>query len=80
MAHAWYSAISHEIVLPILAAVLVAGCLHVVLVEEIIVRMVFLPLLLLALLGDTGLLLSLRRTSQSVRFPRAGLGPLTLIC
>jgi hypothetical protein len=50
----------HEIVLPVLVPVLVAGRGHVLLGKDVVVGVVLLPLLLLALLGDAGFFLFLR--------------------
>lgn len=61
------SACLHEVVLPVLASVLVAGGLEVLLAEQLVVGMVLLPLLLLALLRDAGVLLVLGCTSVSQR-------------
>lgn len=49
----------HEVVLPVLVSVLVARSRHVLLAEEIIVRMILLVLQLLSLLLDPGLFLLL---------------------
>ena len=46
----------HEIVLPVFRPVLVASGLHVLLSEDVVVGVILLPLLLLALLSDAGLL------------------------
>ena len=54
----------HELILPVGVPVLVAGRGHVLLCEDVVVGMVLLPLLLLALLGDAGLLLFLRQASR----------------
>lgn len=50
----------HEIVFPVLIPGLIVRGLHVLLGEQVVVRVVLLPLLLLALLGYPGLLLFLR--------------------
>lgn len=55
----------HEIIFPVLIAVLVARRFHVLLGEDVIVRVVLLPLLLLTLFGDTGLFFSLEVVSET---------------
>jgi hypothetical protein len=58
----------HEVVLPLIAPILVAGRGHVLLREEIIVGMLLLPLLLLSLLCRFGLLLFLQVTVSARLF------------
>lgn len=62
----------HEILLPVLVAVLVARPGHVLLGEEVVVGVLLLPLLLLPLLGDARLLLFLFCYSSDTRAPPDG--------
>lgn len=64
----------HEILLPVLVAVLVARPGHVLLGEEVVVGVLLLPLLLLPLLGDARLLLFLFCYSSDTRAPPDGTG------
>lgn len=49
----------HEVLLPVLVAVLIARRRHVILVKQVVVRVLLLPLLLLSLLGYARLFLFL---------------------
>lgn len=55
----------HEVVFPAHIPLLVTGCRHILLRKDIIVGVVFLPLLLLPLLGLLGLFFSLEKGKRT---------------
>lgn len=65
-----YPPSSHEIILPILRTILVTRPLHILLGEDIVIRMVLLPLLLLPLLHHPRLLLLPDKTRRLVALPQ----------
>jgi hypothetical protein len=54
----------HKVIFPILVAMLVAGGVHVLLGEYVVVGMILLPLFFLPLLGLPGLFLSLQASPR----------------